>query len=148
MVLWQLGAESQNGHKSLAKYSERTLYDSRHAVRDYTPKRGQRMVLGISNKLCQGYWLLPGHPHARSRCDMKKTIIALLLILSSAFSVYSYSPVLACVNCHASTTTVTIYAPSFNCYDIGEGQYQVCSYGDAKYFCLKTRSVNNQCVQI
>lgn len=87
---------------------------------------------------------------------MKKIIVALLLIFSSAMAAvtYSYSPVLMCSNAGshtdcwpASTTSVATYADQYRCIEVGEG-YDVCLVGSESYFCIDTSGGEKECVKL
>jgi hypothetical protein len=83
---------------------------------------------------------------------MKKPLIALLLILGSAFPAFSYSQVLACVGGSSQCTptvsvTPTVYQ-NFRCFEMEDKRYELCTYGDNIYFCLKGGGVNKECVLI
>lgn len=81
----------------------------------------------------------------------KLTLIALLLIFSSAYAVqYSYTQIKICIGTECGTGVYQyVYENQFQCYDIGEtDEYEICKYGEKNYFCLKMGEKNKQCVVI
>ena len=81
----------------------------------------------------------------------KITIIALLLLFSSAYAIqYSYSQIQICVgaNCGAGIYHY-VYTDQFQCYTVGESDgYEICKYGAKNYFCVAMGEKNKQCVVI
>ena len=72
---------------------------------------------------------------------MKKTIIALLLVLGSAFSAvdYSYSPVLLCYGESACTPAASqfVYIENIGCVQALDSGYRICVMSDNSAYIME-----------